>query len=686
MQVYALLPLLASVVSIFLGNFIYYINPENRLNKLVALLCILVSFLAFIEFGYRQAETMATAEFWLKLSGFWPLVPAILINIALIFTDRSKILKKRWVVFMIYAPALIISAVGVGTNLLITGAVQSYWGWTYDLEPVPPWFIILSLWTIIAGLYSAFLVFNHYSKVKDRLEKKQAQYIFIGFYTPLILSLMTDLILPFISIRIPEFTMILITLGLIFISYGIWKYRFPVLTPAMAADKIISTMSNLLIILNPKRDILLVNRSTLKLLGYSKEELIGKNFEFIIKGGKQEDDFFQNMEDLSGTRSIKTFETTLKTKNNRIVPVLMSVSPIKISEKEQFGFVCIGSDLTKEKKMKKALKESEKLYATLVETDPDSVITMDLKGKIVFVSPNTLQMYGFINSGEIIGKSFTQFIIPECHKKVKFDLQKTLKKSILRNIEYVMLRKDRSQFIGEVNLATVQDVEGNPVALMATARDITHHKNIEKKMQDSLQEKEILLKEIHHRVKNNLQIISSLLSLQSSYIRNKEAFEVFKESQNRVKTMAIIHEKLYQSEDFTGINLEEYIQNLLSSIYSSYGITENMIQLNANTDNIFLDIDTCIPCGLIINELVTNAIKHAFPDGRKGRIDIDFYKKNGTYVLMVKDNGVGLPADLDLQHTKTLGLRLISSLVSQLEGDFEVTREGGTQVKISFKD
>jgi len=680
MNIYALTSLIAAVICFFIGNFIYYKNPENQLNKLVAILSILVAFLAFTEFGYRQAETVTTAIFWLKLSALWPIVPAILINISLVFTGRKELFKHKLTYFLIYTPAFIITVVGLGTSPI---PVHEYWGWTYSLNPITPFFAILSIWSIFGGILTSLLILTYYFDTKEELEKKQTKYIFLGLFAPLIFSLSTDLILPLSSIRIPELTMTSITVGLIFIAYGIWRYRFPVLTPAMAADKIISTMSNFLIILNIQKKILLVNQSALNLLKYSKEELIGKPSELIFNTGKQEEELFQNI-NLNEIGIIKTFETTIKTKKNEFKPVLMSVSIIKISEKEPLGLVCIGSDLTEKKEIKKALEESERLYSTLVKTDPDSIITTDLDGKIVYASQHTLRLYGFEDSHELIGKTIFDLIVPECQEKAKNDLKKTLNEDILRNLEYKLLKKNGTQFIGEWNIALIKDLQENPVAFMTTARDITHHKNIEKQMQTSLQEKDVLLKEIHHRVKNNLQIISSLLNLQSMYIDDKEAFNVFKESQDRVKSMAIVHEKLYQSGNFAEINFSEYLKNLASSIYSSYGVDMDIIKLKISGDNTSLDINNAIPCGLMTNELLTNAIKHAFPQGRLGEINIDFHKKNNEYILTVQDNGIGLPRNLDLEKTESLGMRLINSLVSQLDGKLEVTSNNGTKFKITF--
>jgi two-component sensor histidine kinase len=205
-------------------------------------------------------------------------------------------------------------------------------------------------------------------------------------------------------------------------------------------------------------------------------------------------------------------------------------------------------------------------------------------------------------------------------------------------------------------------------------------------LKNSLAEKEVLLREIHHRVKNNMQIISSLLNLQIQYEDLDETVDVLKESQGRVKTMAIIHEKLYQSSSFTNLNCKEYIEKLIYDIFSSYGIKDNSIEAVLNIKDINLNIDTSIPLGLIINELVTNSVKYAFPKG-KGKIFLEFTSNQDQMELIFADDGIGIPKELDIEKSKTLGLKLVSSLINQLDGKYELNRSSqGTEFKISFKE
>jgi PAS domain S-box-containing protein len=210
----------------------------------------------------------------------------------------------------------------------------------------------------------------------------------------------------------------------------------------------------------------------------------------------------------------------------------------------------------------------------------------------------------------------------------------------------------------------------------------TDNNNIE----SSLKEKEVLLKEIHHRVKNNLQIISSLLNLQSAYIKDKDSIEIFKESQNRVRSMALIHEKLYQSKDMSQIDFSGYVSELVSNLFSSYSLNSTLITLHQDISNIMLGIDLAINLGLIINELVSNAFKHAFTKGRKGNLYISMKKNDKRYELIIEDDGTGFSKEIDFRKTESLGLQLIVTLVDQIGGEITLSSDKGTKFVIIFNN
>jgi len=214
-----------------------------------------------------------------------------------------------------------------------------------------------------------------------------------------------------------------------------------------------------------------------------------------------------------------------------------------------------------------------------------------------------------------------------------------------------------------------------------------HRKRTEAQIKASLKEKEVLLKEVHHRVKNNMQVISSLLNLQSRHIQDSAVLEMFKESQRRIRSMALIHERLYQSSDLSRIEFSQYLRNLATHLFHSCQVDSSRIQLRIEAEEVYLNINTAIPCGLIVNELVSNSLKHGFPGERSGSLGLDLRRLNGDgYMLRVKDDGVGFPETLDFRKTETLGMQIVSTLVDQIEGRLELERGSGTGFTLEFNE
>jgi len=260
-----------------------------------------------------------------------------------------------------------------------------------------------------------------------------------------------------------------------------------------------------------------------------------------------------------------------------------------------------------------------------------------------------------------------------------------------RAIRYAMAHKRTEEALRHMQEELERRVEERTAELAATNRvlsaEIAERRRAEEQLKTSLREKEVLLREIHHRVKNNLQVICSLLNLQSQYIKDPQARAMFKESQGRVKSMAIIHQKLCQSKDLAHINFAQHVQDLAGSLFRSYGANPDQTTLKVEVEDIVLGLDTIIPCTLIIHELMTNCFKYAFVDGRKGEIGIELRaEKDKRYRLVVRDNGVGLPKELDYRNTQSLGLQIVTALTDQLEGTLELVRGTGTTVAITFRD
>jgi PAS domain S-box-containing protein len=347
--------------------------------------------------------------------------------------------------------------------------------------------------------------------------------------------------------------------------------------------------------------------------------------------------------------------------------------------------VSVGIDITERKQAEEAQRHSQALLQRLIDSNLIGVIFADFSGNITEANNTFLEMVGYtredLRSGQVRWLDMTppQYADDDARAREQIRLTGTCTP---HEKEYI--RKDGSLVPILTGSALLEGSEEDCVSFVL---DLTLRKQAEKQIQDSLREKEVLLREIHHRVKNNLQVISSLLDLQSQYIEDRATLEMFRESCNRVRSMALVHEKLYQSKDCAKINFAEYIENLISYLFQAYGVNLDTIRLELNIDEVTLNINTAIPCGLIVSELVSNALKHAFPHNRKGTISVALYSElENSFTLLVRDNGVGFPQPLNISSFKTLGLQLVNVLTNQLDGTLEIALNSGTEVKVRFSE
>jgi PAS domain S-box-containing protein len=383
-------------------------------------------------------------------------------------------------------------------------------------------------------------------------------------------------------------------------------------------------------------------------------------------------------------------EEILKLYNERLIHKLeqkMADLEKEISERRR-----IEEDLRKnldiQVEAEKALQEKEQFLDAIVENIPDMIFVKDARN-LGFIRINKAgeNLLG-IKRDDLYGKNDRDFF-PE--KEAAFfmetDKDVLLGKALVDIPEETIETRPRGRRVLHTKKISLLDEQGTPKYLLGISEDITEAKRIEKEMRESLREKETLLHEIHHRVKNNMQVISSLLRLQSNKTSDPLIREVFNASQNRIRTMALVHEKLYSSKNLSKISFSDYIQTLAVHLFHSYHKDDKHIHLRMNLESVDFGIETAVPCGLILNELLSNALKYAFPDERRGEIEIGLRSLGPhQYLLTVRDDGVGIPKHLDLQNPTSFGWEVIKMLVSQIDGSVEIRREKGTTVLVTLKE
>ncbi|MGZ7160152.1 MAG: histidine kinase dimerization/phosphoacceptor domain -containing protein [Methanobacterium sp.] len=439
-------------------------------------------------------------------------------------------------------------------------------------------------------------------------------------------------------------------------------------------------------ILDKNGTILNVNSMGLEILGNEKSNIIKKSFnELIVQ--RYQYQFYKMCNNATITGLKQQFELKLIKKEGSYIWVQIEI----MFKREENQFMMSIIDINERKEVERELLENERKFRISLETLLDAFaifktvrennLIVDFKFEYVNEVGCRLNKKTY---GEQVGYNILE-IFPEFKSTKLFDEFVKVVETGHPLVKESLIYEEQ---LGEKKISTAFDIRavklGNGLAV--AWRDVTERKMAEETLEKSLKEKEILLKEIHHRIKNNMQVISSLIGLQTMYTENYDIKTILKESQERVKSMAIVHEKLYGSNDLTRINFKEYIYELAMHLFNSFDASN--INLKVEAEDLFLNLETAIPCGLIINELITNSIKYAFPRDYNARsrneIYINIISGEDEATITVKDNGIGMPDDKNLENYGTLGFLIINTLINQIHGNIKMTNKKGTTFKINF--
>lgn len=434
-------------------------------------------------------------------------------------------------------------------------------------------------------------------------------------------------------------------------------------------------------IANPlQSEIVFVNKAFERFTGYQFSEVSGKSPRFL-HGPKTQKNARKKLNLHMKENEPVRVEFINYKKDGDAYWVDLEMSPFPADEKDIQYWVGINRDITKRKKAEIALEASEKKYRAYTELSFDAIFEIALDGTIIECNARACSLFGYTRD-ELLGMK-TKQLTPEAYQSrlpAQITPDITTGSDVLQR---VYQRKDGSTFTSEINTKLYHHDEKNH--LIAYVRDISEQIEYQDKIKESLKEKNTLLAEVHHRVKNNLAIISGLLEMQTFNATNKQIVEELRESQSRIQSIATVHETLYQSESFSDIALHSYIDELVDYIAGTYKRDDVEIDFEKNIDPVSLTVKQAVPCGLLLNELITNAYKHAFNGRENGTIAICLTQSGKIVALSIADNGIGLPDDFDIASSSSLGMTLISTLVQQLGGALEIETGSKTSFKITFE-
>ncbi len=341
----------------------------------------------------------------------------------------------------------------------------------------------------------------------------------------------------------------------------------------------------------------------------------------------------------------------------------------------------LNDEIVQRKAAEREVADALHYSQSVIEANPDLMIILDEQGTVLDVNPAAESLTG-LSRDELVGTSYSRYLVDDATPKDIFS-------RLLHDgrVEYTVNlgRADGHVTPVAVNSTIFRGENNADTRIIVAGHDISRQKENEAALQASLDEQVLLLREVHHRVKNNLQIIISLTNLQMRQSTDPRVKQIMAETQNRVRAMSLVHEKLYRSQSLSKIDFGDYSRFLATQLFAYYGMDTQRVQLEFSVEKIMVDIVTAVPLGLLMNELVSNAFRHAFPDGRSGVIGISGQCEGDMITLTVRDNGIGIPPDLDWKNSPSLGLRLVNTLVDQVDGTIELDRSSGTSFTITAR-
>ncbi len=689
--------LISFTISFFI--FIYIARKASTTGRIPFSIFMFSSALWSLAYAGELSSANIEAKwawFMLQAVGFLTL-PVAYLYFAKIFIDKKSFNKYLNIIFISIPVIVFIFVITNSFHHFYITRLELFQNRSYiDMHifygPVF-WFQIVFSYS--TALYVFFKFIRAYY-TSMHLYKKQAIALLLAGTIPVVSSSFS--IIGFNPYNVEYATFIFSITGIIII-FGLYQYRLLDIIP-VARNQIVEIMEEAVLVFDSEKRLIDFNTRASEIFNLTKIKSIGVHFETEFANWPPFVNCLKKNNFTSGIVECNRHDKG----SGKAKYYDIKISKIRTQSDKINAYILVMHDITERKQESQLLKISQQELKKIVKTRTNA---LQEANKALIESEE--KMFQFIDSATEVfmvwNQNFELLLINRLGIQIfapgakRMDLyKKPIQEIFVNKIDEKLLNKYKNvletgiPFSYDETINVLNNKEYNvQLRVFKTGSelgmiliDMTEHIKSAQELNNALHEKEVLLKEIHHRVKNNMQVISSLLSIQAANITEPHALEAFEESRNRIRSMALIHESLYRSDNLAQIHFGYYVDNLAKSLYRSMQTDMSKINLKVNISDVFIDIASAIPCGLLLNELITNSLKHAFTNLNSGVIAIHFEKLDHSFKLVYQDNGRGLPENLDIAHSNTLGLELVQSLTKQLKGTLDVRSDNGTIYELTF--
>jgi PAS domain S-box-containing protein len=650
MSAYAFVPLGSLVAALLAGVLVLHQNPRNPLNRALALYCLLAAYYGFVEFGLTQADSYAEAYLWRKAGSFWLFAPPVLLHFVLLLTRKSKWLNGKSI-FFLYLPALALSLVDLGTNAVLGEPERVARGWVYGVSPdvlVPS---LAFLWAIGLGLSSLYLCWRYYRRSTDPPAKRRAKYVLVGLAIPLVALFTVDGVLPQFELTAPETASVALAGGSICVAYGALRHGFFALTPAVAADNIISTMSDALLLVDREERVAMANRAASELLGYRGSEIVGETVQAVLApdgGCGGEASVLQLLRSDSG----RAIETAIRTRDGRQVQASVSMSQVSDADGGQLGRVYVARDITDRKRMEEALLLKEKA----IENSVSAIAMSDMEGRITYVNKACMRVWGSDDKEDLVGKPYWTML--QSSEVVKGIASAMLERKSWEG-ELVARRKNGEGAHVQVWASLVEDENGSPIQTISSFLDVTESKRAEEERQRMEQQLQLagrlaavgeLAAGVAHELNNPLAAVQAF----AQFLADRDDLDeqvrsdvetIYRESQraSRITTNLLSFARRHRPERSL-ICINEVVQKSLE--LHSYRMRVSNIDVSTDLDpDLPLIMADFHQLEQVFVNIIANAEQAMTDSHSGGRLCVRTRLAGETIRITFTDDGPGIPKE-----------------------------------------